>query len=258
MEHYDIPYNPSMNTIQSDPQSISNSLNAQISHPTQVVDDDDDPHPTIPTPRQSVQEHRSQNRPEKFAFEERELKELEQKERLLQQHQLQLQDREELINQPHGIAVINNYEFFTTDANNDALPNRRGSQVDEENFRVTWQCLQYDVRILRNLTASELTRQLMQIALQSHENYNSIVCRILSHGYLNVVCGTDDQPVKIYDIANPFKGRFCFCPALYNKPQLFRTQICGDDDYRSHLERNNVLTQKQLAKGYPEQSSGTV
>ena len=52
---------------------------------------------------------------------------------------------------PHGIAVIiNNFEF------RDHLPNRMGSLIDEENLRVTWEYLRYDVRIMRNLTASEL------------------------------------------------------------------------------------------------------
>ena len=130
---------------------------------------------------------------------------------------------------PHGIAVIiNNSEFYSNDPANKALPNCRFSQVDEENLRVTWEYLQYDVRILRNLTASELTRQLMQIALQSHENYDSFVCCILSHGYLDGIYGTDSQPVKINDIASLFKGSFC--PTLSNKPKLFFIQACREDD----------------------------
>ena len=136
---------------------------------------------------------------------------------------------------PHGIAVIiNNYEFYTTDPSNEALPNRRGSQVDEENLRVTWEYLRYDVQTLRNLTASELTRQLMHIALQSHENYDSFVCCILSHGYLDGIYGTDSQPVKINDIANLFKGNFC--PTLSNKPKLFFIQADDKDECSPHNE----------------------
>ena len=75
---------------------------------------------------------------------------------------------------PHGIAVIiNNFEFHSTFPSEDPLPERRGSQVDEENLCLTWNYLQYDVRILRNLSASELVRQLMKIALQNHEKYDS-------------------------------------------------------------------------------------
>ena len=139
---------------------------------------------------------------------------------------------------PHGIAVIiNNSEFYSNDSSTEALPNRRGSQVDEENLRVTWEYLQYDVRVLRNLTASELTRQLMQIALMSHENYDSFVCCILSHGYLDGIYGTDSQPVKINDIASLFKGNFC--PTLSNKPKLFFIQACRGED-----EDKGVTVQK--------------
>ena len=133
---------------------------------------------------------------------------------------------------PHGIAVIiNNFQFYATDPSNDALPNRQGSKADEENLRVTWEYLQYDVQILRNLTASELTRQLMQIALQNHEKYDSFVCCILSHGYLDGIYGTDSQPVKINDIASLFKASFC--PTLSAKPKLFFIESCrGDDEDR--------------------------
>jgi len=125
---------------------------------------------------------------------------------------------------PHGIAVIiNNSEFY-----NNELFSRPGSQVDEDNLRVTWEYLQYDVRILKNVTASELTRQLMQISQQSHESYDSFVCCILSHGDLNVVCGADGRSVKIDKVAGLFKGNFC--PTLVNKPKLFFLQACRGKD----------------------------
>ena len=129
----------------------------------------------------------------------------------------------------HGIAVIiNNFEFHSTVPGEDPLPERRGSHIDEENLRVTWEFLRYDVRIFRNLTTGELTRQLMQIALQNHEKYDSFVCCILSHGYLDSVYGTDSKPVKINDIASLFKGQFC--PTLADKPKLFFMQTDRGDD----------------------------
>ena len=143
---------------------------------------------------------------------------------------------------PHGIAVIiNNSVFHSSVPTEEPLPDRRGSQVDEDNLRVTWEYLRYDVRILKNLTASELTRQLMQIALQNHEKYDSFVCCILSHGYLDGVYGTDSKPVKINDIASLFKGNFC--PTLADKPKLFFIQACRGDD-----EDRGVVVQKD-AKG---------
>ena len=143
---------------------------------------------------------------------------------------------------PHGIAVIiNNSVFHSAVPTENPLPDRRGSQVDEDNLRVTWWYLQYDVRILKNLTASELTRQLMQIALQNHDKYDSFVCCILSHGYLDGVYGTDSKPININDIASLFKGNFC--PTLAGKPKLFFIQACHVDD-----EDRGVVVQKD-AKG---------
>ena len=148
---------------------------------------------------------------------------------------------------PHGIAVIiNNSTFHSAVPTEDPLPERRGSQVDEDNLRVTWEYLRYDVRILKNLTASELTRQLMQIALQNHEKYDSFVCCILSHGYLDGIYGTDSKPVKINDIASLFKGTFC--PTLADKPKLFFIQACRGDD-----EDRGVVVQKD-AKGDSDDS----
>ena len=81
----------------------------------------------------------------------------------------------------------------------------------------------------------------MQIVLQNHEKYDSFVCCILSHGYLDGVYGTDSKPVKINDIASLFKGTFC--PTLADKPQLFFIQACRGDD-----EDRGVVLQKD-AKG---------
>lgn len=324
----------SLNTLQPAPGSVHNEQHRSdvLSVPTQVVDDDatgtcttqggirDNP---IEQRLQKIKEQEHYLATQRgttdntvyqnslLQLEEKEFKyrnELEQKERMLQQHQAALQEKEETINKitqhyehqlhllrqvktesnsekerlqqqiqdyeqmlrqnneqieilrrenqqgpawigpvgekyrmsntPHGIAVIiNNFEFHSTAPSEDPLPDRRGSQVDEENLRVTWEYLRYEVRILRNLTASELTRQMMQIALQSHEKYDSFVCCILSHGYLDGVYGTDSKPVKINDLASLFKGTFC--PSLANKPKLFFIQACRGDD-----EDKGVAVQK--------------
>ena len=139
--------------------------------------------------------------------------------------QCSLAERYLMNKRPHGIAVIiNNSEFCSTDEES----NRKGSDVDEHNLRVTWEYLQYEVRIFRNLIASQITHELMQIALQTHDNYDSFVCFILSHGDLDVVFGVDNQAVKIDDLANLFKANSC--PSLCNKPKLFFIQACRGKD----------------------------
>ena len=148
---------------------------------------------------------------------------------------------------PHGIAVvINNFKFHSTVPGEDPLPERRGSQVDEQNLRVTWEYLRYDVQILRNLTSAQLISQLKAIALQSHEKYDSFVCCILSHGYPDGVYGTDSKPVKMDDIASLFKGNVC--PTLINKPKLFFIQAD-----RGGNEDMGVLIQGDEDKGVPVQ-----
>ena len=149
---------------------------------------------------------------------------------------------------PHGIAVIiNNFEFHSTVPGKNPLPGRRGSQVDEHNLCVMWKYLRYDVQVFRNLTASELTHQLTQIASQSHEKYDSFVCCILSQGYPDGVYGTDSKPVRINDIASLFKSPFC--PTLTDKPKLFFIQSSrGDDEDKGSLaqkdDEDKVVVQK--------------
>ena len=128
-------------------------------------------------------------------------------------------------NQPHGIAIIiNNTEF---QPNSRELQDRNGSQIDSTNLQKAWKYLGYDPRVFKNLTASGITQLLMQIALQSHEEYDSFVCCILSHGHRGGVYGTDGESVAINEMATLFKGNFC--PTLTGKPKLFFFQACRGD-----------------------------
>ena len=124
---------------------------------------------------------------------------------------------------PHGIAVIiTNCEFYSAKSSNKLLPNSRGTNSDSKNLFATWSYLCYVVRVFKNLTASELTHQLMQIASQNHENYDSFVCCILSHSCSDGVYGTDGEIVKVSDIANLFK----YNSTLADKPKLFFIYTC--------------------------------
>ena len=78
--------------------------------------------------------------------------------------------------------------------------------------------------ILTNLTAADITQQLIKIGQQSHEIYDSFVCCILSHGYLDGIYGADSKPVTIADVAGIFKGSYC--PSLIGKPKMFFIQTC--------------------------------
>ena len=136
-------------------------------------------------------------------------------------------ERKYLMNKsPHGIAVIIiNHAFYSTTPSSKLLPNSRGTKSDIKNLRTTWEHLGYSVDVLSDLSALELANRLKQIASTNHENYDSFVCCILSHGYLDGVYGSDGEIVKIDDIASLFKHN----PTLAGKPKLFFIYTCCEN-----------------------------
>ena len=137
-----------------------------------------------------------------------------------------LEEKYEMNKFPHGIAVIiNNHEFYSTDPAFKSLTDRPGSCADEDHL---WEYLGYDVCVLRNLNAVDLTERLKQIAQQNHNNYDSFVCCILSHGYSSGIYGVDGEQVEISDIAIPFKPTNC--PTLAGKPKMFFIQACRGEE----------------------------
>ena len=138
-------------------------------------------------------------------------------------------ERYEMKSKPHGIAVIiNNFTFHSFDADG-RLPTCAGSEIDEENLRVVWKYLGYEVRVHRNLTAAQLSHQLLEIAAEDHGNFDSFVCCILSHGDRDSIYGTDGQLLKISEFARLFGGTY-YCPSLVSKPKLFFVEACHGDD----------------------------
>ena len=172
----------------------------------------------------------------------------------LQTHQSDalMGDRYQMKKNPHGIAVIiNNDKFHSTDPNKDTMPNRQGSEVDENSLHTLWRNLQYDVHLLKNCTASELLDKLKKIASLNHVNYDSFVCCILSHRYSDGVYGADGQPVKIKDVANLFEGRQS--PTLFGKPKMFFIQACrGDDEDEGVFPSDEIQKDgKDVSKSLP-------
>ena len=140
-------------------------------------------------------------------------------------------ERYQMDKSPHGIAVIiNNHAFYSTNPGDSPMPNRRGSQVDEDKLCTIWKYLGYDVLVLKNRTASNLLEDLYKIAARSHSKYDSFVCCILSHGYRGGVYGADSKPVELTTITSLFEGRNC--STLIGKPKMFFIQACrgGDED----------------------------
>lgn len=145
---------------------------------------------------------------------------------------------------PHGKAVIiANSKFVPTTPTNKLLPNSRGTEIDVKNLCATWKHLHYDVYVLRNLAASELLDHLTEIGSVSHENYDSFVCCIVSHGCLDGVYGSDGEIVKISDIANLFKHT----PTLAHKPKLFFIYTYSYN-YSAGKEVAGIASQCEAAK----------
>ena len=237
----------SANISSSSPDEQENTLTM----PTQVVDDDDmqDSNETAIYEKHHMVVLGKLQRgmgdttlyQYRLQYKERELRYKREVSQNEMQHEIKLQkssqthdqtgpilERYSMKKKPHGIAVIiNNYKFDPS-VNKKVLPNRRGSLVDEDNLLVTLKVLNYEVRTLRNLPASDITRKLMHISLESHKNYDSFVCCILSHGYRDGVYGADGDRVTISDIANIFKGSYC--RDLVDKPKLFFIQACRGPD----------------------------
>jgi len=121
--------------------------------------------------------------------------------------------------QPHGIAVIiiNNFSIGT-------LKYRKGSDVDKDNQTELWKYLGYEVKLLENLTASDLKAELTKISKQNHEDYDSFVCVISSHGKDGSMYGADRKLLAIKEIAELFTSNRC--STLAGKPKLFFIQAC--------------------------------
>ena len=121
--------------------------------------------------------------------------------------------------QPHGIAVIiiNNFSIGT-------LKYRKGSDVDKDNQTELWKYLGYEVKLLENLTASDLKAELTKVSKQNHEDYDSFVCVISSHGKDDSMYGANGELLAIKEIAELFTSNRC--STLAGKPKLFFIQAC--------------------------------
>ena len=132
-------------------------------------------------------------------------------------------------NKPHGVAVIiSNSIFHTNDPAIDALPTRRGSEIDEKKLCDLWKHFDYDIRVFSNYTAAEINNELLRIAKEDHTNHDSFILCLLSHGAHNIIFGTDGGVVKIDEIAKLFDHNSC--PSLAGKPKVIIVQACREID----------------------------
>ena len=153
---------------------------------------------------------------------------------------------------PHGICLIINNETFTKqptqeDTNEDQpnLDQRDGTNIDEQNLIQTFRYLGYIVEVHRNCVAIKITEIFEEIRQRDHNNYDSFICCILSHGKSGHVYGSDSVLVRLDDITSQLNGERC--QSLSTRPKLFFLQAC-----RGEQEDSGVHPQKDCKSGISE------
>ena len=115
----------------------------------------------------------------------------------------------------HGRAlIINNVKFK---GKND----RHGSDKDKDSLMHTLRQLHYDVEVAENLSQADMMSKMIEHA-QSIDYCDSYICCILSHGKEGEISGSDNQYVKIRDLAKELTK----LSHLRGKPKIFFIQAC--------------------------------
>lgn len=138
-----------------------------------------------------------------------------------------------------GLAIIFNHEHF----NQPNLSMRNGTNVDAENLRETFESLDFDVTIHKDLIYSDLEYviekseiistesgiksinkfcSLSSAAKLNHEDNDCIVIIVLSHGEDKILYAKDTsyKPEILWSAFTADK-----CPSLAGKPKLFFIQV---------------------------------
>ena len=157
----------------------------------------------------------------------------------------------DMMNDPHGDCIIfSNHFDVTVKASNseNLLRCRKGTEVDEQVLKETFEFLRFNVTIYRNCSGEEMKKIFQEYASQKEQKDNDcFICCILSHGYEGGVYGNDGTAVSTKSIKNIFSGDNC--PYLVTKPKLFFIQACqGEQDSGlAWLERDGGLSPYKLS-----------
>ena len=126
---------------------------------------------------------------------------------------------------PHGLAVILGNQTFVDNPKRPKLElgNRKGCDIDVENFKHTFSLLNYDVTVHKDLSAANIEKVFENISNLDHSMYDSFVMCITSHGESNnYIFGSDSESLDIYKLIRKIQA----CWSLQNKPKLFFIQAC--------------------------------
>ena len=125
---------------------------------------------------------------------------------------------------PHGKAIIIVNDSFNPnplEPNLDLRP-RRGAGRDMLLFKQTFENLGYLVETHPNLTSVQMYQVLIQAAQKNHEEYDSFVCCISTHGDEEKLYGVDSVGAKRSELIQLVKQS----ETLHKKPKMFFIQAC--------------------------------
>jgi hypothetical protein len=119
---------------------------------------------------------------------------------------------------PHGFALIINNESF------EGKERRKGTAVDQRHLTHAFRYLGYIVEVHREVDSERMKSIMNEMGKRNHDQYDSFVCCILSHGTAGHVFGTDGVKVSLDTLTQSIDAKHC--PTLRNKPKLFFLQAC--------------------------------
>ncbi|XP_071348720.1 caspase-8 [Trachinotus anak] len=128
---------------------------------------------------------------------------------------------------PRGWCVVINNEDFSE---SERLNNRGGTQEDAKVLKSVFTRLGFTVEIHNNLTADGIRRQLRELGTKNFMTHDALVVCVLSHGEKGCVFGTDEKPVLLRELTQPFTSKNA--STLAGKPKLFFIQACQGDGYQ--------------------------
>jgi hypothetical protein len=133
--------------------------------------------------------------------------------------------RYEMDHAKRGIALIININKYDN-PNPFKLEERVWSIKDVENLKKTLGYLEFDVKLVENLTKSKIVECLNQIATEfDHSDFDCFLCVVMSHGKEDNIVTSDIQLMSFEEIMKPIK----MCLTLFNKPKMFFFQACRGD-----------------------------
>nr|CAD7400248.1 unnamed protein product [Timema cristinae] len=138
--------------------------------------------------------------------------------------------------------IINNVKFW-----DDSQTERKGGEVDEHNLVSLFGQLGYEIHTYRNLSLQDMKKRIVEFAqMQSHENVDSCIVSILSHGEADgdvratYIITADGEKLSTEWVIEQFKNQNC--PLLVDRPKIFLFQNCRGSD--SHCTRLLVMVKR--------------